>query len=113
MQPFGRNGYGPKLGGCAPLGEGELGPHLTQCGQGRGLPACPVFHLDPSNRLATVHERYRQDRIGQDRQDRQRSDSIGRTVLQTVAQKRTSQQNPFAYYHRSVKVSDELMMSVG
>jgi len=29
-------------GGCAPLGEGELGPHLTQCGQGRGLPACQV-----------------------------------------------------------------------
>jgi len=29
---------GRKLGGCAPLGEGELGPHLTQCGQGRGLP---------------------------------------------------------------------------
>jgi len=28
--------------GCAPLGEGELGPHLTQCGQGRGLPACQV-----------------------------------------------------------------------
>jgi len=27
------------------------------------------FHLDPSNRLATVHERYRQDR--QDRTDRQ------------------------------------------
>jgi len=49
------------------------------------------FHLDSSNRLATVHERYRQDR--QDRQDRtdmtdrQRTDSIGRTVLQTVAQK--------------------------
>ena len=40
------------------------------------------FHLDLSNHLATVHERYRQDR-----QDRQRSDSIGRTVLQTVAQK--------------------------
>jgi len=43
------------------------------------------FHLDPSNRLATVHERLRQDRT--DRQDRQRTDSIGRTVLQTVAQK--------------------------
>jgi len=44
------------------------------------------FHLDPSNRLATVHQRYRQ--TGQDRQiDRQRSDSTGRTVLQTVAQK--------------------------
>jgi len=25
---------GQKLGGSAPLGEGELGPHLTQCGQG-------------------------------------------------------------------------------
>jgi len=44
------------------------------------------FHLDPSNRLATIHRRYRQtDRT--DRQDRQRTDSIGRTVLQTVAQK--------------------------
>jgi len=38
------------------------------------------FHLDPSNRLATVHERYRQTY-------RQRSGSIGRTVLQTVAEK--------------------------
>jgi len=44
------------------------------------------FHLDPSNRLATIHQRYSQ--TGQtDRQDRQRIDSIGRTVLQTVAQK--------------------------
>jgi len=33
---------GRKLGGCDPLGEGELGSHLTQCGQGRGLPACQV-----------------------------------------------------------------------
>jgi len=40
------------------------------------------WHLDPSNRLATIHQRYRQtDRT-------ERSDSIGRTVLQTVAQKR-------------------------
>jgi len=31
------------------------------------------FHLDPSNRLATVPQRHRHDR-----QDRQRSDSIGR-----------------------------------
>jgi len=31
------------------------------------------FHLDPSNSLATVHQRYRQ--IGQ--ADRQQSDSIG------------------------------------
>ena len=40
------------------------------------------FRLDPSNRLATVHERHRQTG-----QDRQRTDSVGRTVLQTVAQK--------------------------
>jgi len=43
------------------------------------------FHLDPSNRLATIHQRYRQDR----QTDRQWSDCIGRTVLQTVAQKET------------------------
>jgi len=42
--------------------------------------------IDTSNRLATIHQRYRQtDR--QRGQDRQRSDSIGRTVLQTVAPK--------------------------
>jgi len=41
------------------------------------------FHLNPSNRLATVDQRQRQT----DRTDRQRTDSIGRTVLQTVAQK--------------------------
>jgi len=38
MQPFGHNRHGPKIGGgLRPLfGEGELGPHLTQCGQRRG-----------------------------------------------------------------------------
>ena len=41
------------------------------------------FHLDPSNRLATIHQRHRQTG-----QTGQRTDSIGRTVLQTVAQKR-------------------------
>ena len=33
---------GRKLAGSAPLGEGELGPHLTQCGHGWGLPTCQV-----------------------------------------------------------------------
>jgi len=50
---------GRKLGGCAPLGEGELGLHLTQCGQAE-IHLHAKFHLDPSNRLASVHERYRQ-----------------------------------------------------
>jgi len=53
--------------GVVPLAKGDLGPYLTQCGQGRGLPA--KFHLDPSNRLATVHQRHRQDRTGEDRHD--------------------------------------------
>ena len=45
------------------------------------------FHLDPSNRLATVHQRYTVSRTRQTGQDRQRSDSIGQTVLQTGAKK--------------------------
>jgi len=81
MQPFGRNRYGLKIGGLCPFGERELGPHLTQCGQAEAY-LHAKFRLDPSNRLATVHECHRQDRT-----DRQRTDSIGRTVLQTVAQK--------------------------
>jgi len=86
------------VGGCAPLGEGELGTHLKQCGQGRAyLPA--KFHLDPSNRLATVHERHRQidrqDRAGQTGQtDRQRTDSIGRTVFTNGRPKSCSRYKP-------------------
>ena len=55
-------------------------PRLTKCGQGWGLPACQVSSLSiqPFG-LATIHQRYRETG--------QRSDSIGRTVLQTVAQK--------------------------
>jgi len=63
-----------------PLSVGELGPHLTQCGLGEAY-LHTKWHLDASNRLAIVHQRHRQT----DRQT-QRSDSIGRTVLQTVAQ---------------------------
>ena len=55
-----------KVGGCcADFRGGKLGPYLTQCGVGRGLPLYKC-HLDPSNRLATIHRRYRQ--TGQDRQ---------------------------------------------
>ena len=44
---------GRKVGAVSLWGRGEeLGPHLTQCGQGRGLGyLCAKFHLDPSNRL--------------------------------------------------------------
>jgi len=50
------------VGAVVPLSVGELDPHVN-----------------PSNRLASVHQRHRQTG--------QRSDSIGRTVLQTVARK--------------------------
>jgi len=125
-RPFGHNRHKLKIGGCAIYG--ELGPHLTQCGLGRGLPSYQ-WHLNPSSRLATTDMDWKLGAVphffergelsphltqcGQgrglppcqvsswsiqpfghntptlqtDRTDRQRSDSIGRTVLQTVAQK--------------------------
>jgi len=33
---------GRKLGACAPLEEGDLGPHLAQCGLDQGLLPCQV-----------------------------------------------------------------------
>jgi len=47
---------------------GELGPHLAQCGRAEAY-LHAKFHLDPSNRLATIYQRHRQDRQT-DRQDR-------------------------------------------
>ena len=89
-----------KLGASSPFGGlgAQLGPNLTQCGQGRGYRHAK-FHLNPSNHLATIHQRYRQT-------DRQRSDSIGRTILQTVTQKR------FALCYRTVVLSCLSCLSV-
>jgi len=56
---MGRNDMGRKVGDAVPISVGELGPHLTQWRLGRGLPSTK-WHLDPSNRLATIHQRYRQ-----------------------------------------------------
>jgi len=78
MQPFGHNRYGQKIGGCVPLGERTWVIIYDNVARTKAY-VHTKFHLDPSNRLATVLQRYRQDR--------QQSDSIGRTVLQTVAQK--------------------------
>jgi len=66
--------------GTVPLWGGGAGSPL-QCGQGEAY-VHAKFRLDPSSRLATVHQRHRET----DRTDRQRTDSKGRTVLQTVAQ---------------------------
>jgi len=51
-QPFRHNRHGPKIWWLCPLW-GELDPHVTQCGLGRGLPSYQG-HLDPSSSLATT-----------------------------------------------------------
>jgi len=81
IQPFGHNGCGPNIagGGACPFWA-ELDPHLTQCGLRWGLPPRqvsfwsiqPIGHNTPTLQTG---------------QTGQRSDSIGRTVLQTVIQK--------------------------
>jgi len=63
--------------GLCPFGEGELGPHQTQCGQGRGVPACQISSW--SGQTFGHNARTLQT----DRKDRQRTE----TVLQMVAQK--------------------------
>jgi len=87
IEPFGHHPYGPETGGCVPLGEVNLGPHLTQCGHGRAY-LHAKFHLDPSNTPTLQTGQTGQEKA--DRQtDRKRSDSIGRTVLQRDAQKKS------------------------
>jgi len=80
IQPFGHNRYGPKIGGLCSFEGGELGPHLTQCGQDRGLPACQVssWSIQPFGHNAPTSQTDRTEQT-----DRQRSDSIEWTVLQT------------------------------
>ena len=42
-------GMGRKVGGyCIPLSEGEMGPHLTQCGLGRGRPLTKGHLIHPA-----------------------------------------------------------------
>jgi len=51
--PLARIDMGRKLGALHPFGEGELGPHLTQCRLVKAyLPT--KWHLDPSSHLATT-----------------------------------------------------------
>ena len=73
---------GRKLGGAVPLWRRRSWVPIEHNVARAETYLLAKFRLDPSNRLATVHERHIQ--TGQT--DRQWSDSIGRTVLQTVAQ---------------------------
>jgi len=85
---MGDNKHGPKSGGMLyPFPSGGAGsPASTIWPWPRPIPT--KWHLDPSNRLATIHQRHRQtdSTERQTGRDRQRSDSVGRTILQTVAQ---------------------------
>jgi len=79
---------GRKLGGLCPFGGGGAGSPPNTMWPGPKLTCMHAkFHLDPPNRMATILQRYRQTERQTDRQDREPSDSIGRTVLQTVAPK--------------------------
>jgi len=69
--------HGTEIGGCTRFGE-AWSPSNSVARAEAYLHV--KFHLDPHNRLATIHQRHRQTG------HRQRSDSIGQTVLQTLAQ---------------------------
>ena len=75
-----------EVGGCCAHFV-ELGLYLTQCGLGRDLPPYQVtsWSIQPF-----VHNTRTSQTDRQTGQRRQRSDSIGRTVLQTLAQKQCS-----------------------
>jgi len=81
IQPLATIDMGRKLGGSAPFWGRELGLHLTQCGLGWGIASFILIHPTVWPQYTNVTDR----QTGQT--DRQRSDSIGRTALQTVAQK--------------------------
>jgi len=54
-RPFGHNRHGSKNGELlCPFPWGQLGPHLTQCRLGLGLPPYMKWHLNPSGRLAAT-----------------------------------------------------------
>ena len=93
--------------GFRPLfGEEELSPHLTQCGQDARPTCMPSFILIHP----TVWPQYTKSQT--DRLDRQRYDSIGRTVLQTVAQKPHVQTSrSFRYMVTSGSIGGRCLMS--
>ena len=86
IQPFGHNRYGPKIGGSvfhwgrvAGSPSNTIWPGLRpSC-----MPSSILIHPTTWPQYTNVTDR----ETGQDRTGRQWSDSIGRTVLQTVTQK--------------------------
>jgi len=52
---------GQKFGGCAPYGRGSWVPIQHNVAWAQAY-LCTKWHLDPSNRLASIHQRYKTDR---------------------------------------------------
>jgi len=79
-RPFSHNRHGPKIGGCALLWRG-MGFHLIQCRLHQGLPPCQdsSWSIQPFGHNTPTLQTDRQT-------DRQRTDSIGRTVYQRSPQ---------------------------
>ena len=99
-RPFDHNRHWPKIGGLHPLfGEGELGPHLAQCGLGRGLPPYQLSGILirpavwPQYTNVTDRETGQIDRTGQ------RSNSIRRIILKTVTQNLPTLANQMWWLH--------------
>jgi len=85
IQPFGHNKRRPKNGGLCLFG-GEAGSSSNTMLPGLRpicIPSGTLIHPTVSPQYTNVTDR----QTGQDRTDRQQSDSIGRTALQTVTQK--------------------------
>ena len=82
--PFGHNTHGPRIRAAVPsFFLGELGPHLTQCGWGRGQPPRQVssrsIQLFGYNTPTSQIDR--QDTTGQTRQTDEWCGGISRTVF--------------------------------
>jgi len=121
--PFGHNRHWPKSGGCCAFPrKGHSNPNFSAnvcCAlsvEAAGSPSssvawaeaylCTKWYPDPSNHLATIHQRYRQTG-----QTGQRTRSISRTVTcLTVAQKpiqnaiQYTKQQPNSILHHQARV---------
>ena len=90
-RPFGHNRQRSKIGGCAPFfrrGGGVGSPCNTMWPEPRPTFVPSVILMHPTVWLQHTNVTDRQGRqTGQDRTVRQLPDGIGRTILQTVAQK--------------------------
>jgi len=83
IQPFGHRTHGPRIGGCVPFGGAVYPSNVAWADSSLHT----KWHSNPSNRLATIYQRYRQDMQDRQTDRQQRSGGIGRTVLQTVRPK--------------------------